>query len=258
VVDQPGDVVIARRIPLGGLLNFRDLGGYQTVDGLETRRGRVFRSDSLHHLGLEDLDAFDALGVEAIYDLRRETELLEAPGPRPYVHVQLPSRRVSETDPSTLRTRADGERWLYEDYCGMLDNGAAVFARLFGHFAEDRLGPVVFHCWSGKDRTGVTAALLLTALGVGRETVLVDYELTSKFRGFEHAPDVVDIFVSTGIARPAAEAMLSTPRWAMAAALDHLEAAYGGIESYLVASGGLTSDLLRELTARLTHGRRVT
>ena len=245
-------------MPLGGLLNFRDLGGYPTVDALTTRRGKVFRSDSLHHLGPEDLEAFDALGVDAIYDLRRETELAEAPGPRPYVHVELPSRRVSDTDPSTLRTRADGERWLYEDYCGMLDHGAAVFARLFGSFAEDRVGPVVFHCWSGKDRTGVTAALLLTALGVGRETVLDDYELTSQFRGFEHVPEVVDIFVSTGIARPSAEAMLSTPRWAMAAALDHLETAYGGIERYLVTSGGLSSEVLRKLTTRLTDGTCVT
>lgn len=52
--------------------------------------------------------------------------------------------------------------------------------------------------------------------------------------------------------------MLSTPRWAMAAALDHLDTAHGGIESYLVTYGGLTSDVLRELTARLTDRRRVT
>jgi protein-tyrosine phosphatase len=243
---------------LGGLLNLRDLGGYPTVDGRETRRGRVFRSDSLHHLRPEDLDAFDELGVEAIYDLRRESELVEAPGPRPHHHVELPSRRVSDTEPSTLSTAADGERWLYEDYCGMLDNGAPVFARLFGDFAEDRLGPVVFHCWSGKDRTGVTAALLLTALGVDRETVLDDYELTSQFRGFQHDPAVVDSFVSTGIARPAAEAMLSTPRWAMAAALDHLDTAHGGIGSYLVTAGGSSSDILSDLKARLTDRRRVT
>jgi hypothetical protein len=41
----------------------------------------VFRSDSLHHLHPEDMDAFDALGVQAICDLRREAELVEAPGP---------------------------------------------------------------------------------------------------------------------------------------------------------------------------------
>jgi protein-tyrosine phosphatase len=255
-VDRTGAANV-RWIALGGLLNFRDVGGYPTLDGLETQRGKVLRSDSLHLLRPEDLGAFDELGVQVIYDLRRETEVVEAPGPRPYIHVEIPSRRVTETDPSTLRTRSDGERWLCEDYCGMLDNAAPVFARLFTDFAVDRVGPVLFHCWGGKDRTGVTAALLLTALGVDRETVLDDYELTSQFRGFQHVPEIVDAFVSIGIARPAAEAMLSTPRPVMASALEHLDSAHGGIAAYLL-SGGLTPDTLRELRARLTHKPSVT
>ena len=86
----------------------------------------------------------------------------------------------------------------------------------------------------------MVAALLLSWLGVDRETVLDDYELTDQYRGVDHVPEVVDLFVAGGIARPAAEGMLSAPRWAMAAALHLLDNDYGGIESYLRESCGMT------------------
>ncbi len=66
---------MTRRIPFAGALNFRDIGGYPTKNGGHTRSSAVYRSDSLHYLTPQDLPAFDALGIEAIYDLRRASEL---------------------------------------------------------------------------------------------------------------------------------------------------------------------------------------
>jgi protein-tyrosine phosphatase len=116
-------------------------------------------------------------------------------------------------------------------------------------------GPVVIHCMSGKDRTGLSVALLLDYLGVERETVLDDYELTSRYLGVEHVPDVVDMFVANGIARPAAEGMLSAPRWAMEDALRVLDREFGGIECYLRTSGSLDDEILRRLHTRLVSDR---
>ncbi len=246
-----GQVTI-RRIMFSGCLNFRDVGGYPTSSGGVTVWGLVYRSDSLHHLSESDLDAFDSLGVSAIYDLRRHREINERPGPRPFMHLELASRTLSGTDPATLRTRADGEQWLFEDYLGMLENATSAFARLFTDLARHDGGAVVFHCWGGKDRTGVTSALLLSALGVDRDTVLDDYELTSTSRGYQHTPDVVDMFMGTGIARPAAEALLSTPRWAMAKALRHLDERHGGVQQYLLDRFGIGPEVLDALRARLT------
>src|ERR1700677_3085744 len=72
-----------RRVAFSGALNFRDIGGYPTRDGSLTRWGVVYRSDSLHYLTAEDLPVFDALGIQAIYDLRRPSEayLLGPGGP---------------------------------------------------------------------------------------------------------------------------------------------------------------------------------
>ena len=82
------------------------------------------------------------------------------------------------------------------------------------------------------------------------ETVLDDYELTGRFQAAEHVPDVVDIIVGLGVTRPAAEGMLSSPRWAMADALQLLDSDYGGIETYLRGPAGMTDATLADLRSR--------
>ncbi len=209
-----------RRIPFAGALNFRDIGGYRTSGGGRTRAGTVYRSDSLHYLTPDDLPAFDALGIKAIYDLRRADELRQRPGPREHLHLELPNRNpVGEATYAQLRTRLDGEQWLLADYLGMLADAAPVFGDLFLRLADSGRLPAVIHCLGGKDRTGLAVALLLTALGAERESVLDDYQLTNDCRGVAHMPDVVEFFVESGIARAAAEGILSAPRWTMAKAL---------------------------------------
>jgi protein-tyrosine phosphatase len=235
-----------------GATNFRDLGGYATSSGGQTRWRRVFRSDGLYKLTPDDLVAFDKLGVGVIYDLRRPDECERQPGPRVCRQVELPSRRVFDTDPSTLRERIDGERWLFDDYRGMLAQAGTVFGWLFSRLAERHEGPAVFHCTGGKDRTGMVAALLLSCLGVHREAILDDYELSSHYRNAEAVAAFVDLFVANRIARPAAEGIFSTPRWAMAEALELLDKDYGGIESYLHERGGMTASSLGALRARLS------
>ena len=242
-----------RRVDFADLWNFRDIGGYPTLDGRTTSWGKVFRSDSLHYLSPSDLEVFDGLGIRVIFDLRRAKEIEEFPGPRPFVHLPLPSRTVSETDPALLVERIDGERWLLEDYCGMLENASEEFGILFTSLADSATLPSVFHCFGGKDRTGLTTALLLSALRVERQVILDDYELTNDYRGVAHIPNVVDDFVSLGIARPVAEGMLSAPRWAMAEALEQLDVQYGGIESYLRDRCGLSDETLMRLRAVLVE-----
>jgi protein tyrosine/serine phosphatase len=61
---------------LDGPANFRDLGGYPTTAGATTRRGRLFRSDSLSYLSDRDVAALrDELGVRTVVDLRAGHEV---------------------------------------------------------------------------------------------------------------------------------------------------------------------------------------
>ncbi len=247
-----GTIVVAeRRVPFAGLINFRDIGGYDTEGGGRTRWGLVFRSDSLHYFTAEDLVAFDALGVRAIFDLRRDTERAEAPGPRPFIPLTLPGGRIADADPAALTDRRSGEEWLLEDYLGMLGKAGPVMGNLFTRLAELDAGPAVIHCWGGKDRTGMTVAVLLRLLGVPWQTVLDDYALTASYTPPDRLAEVIELFGSEGIPAAAAEGMLGSPRWVMDEALAVLERDHGGAEAFLTGAGAMTEDAVRRLRSRL-------
>jgi protein-tyrosine phosphatase len=111
-----GDAGVIRRLSFAGALNFRDIGGYPVAAGGLTRWQAVYRSDSLHYLTNSDLLTFDALGIRAIYDLRRPGELARFPGPRAHVHLEVVSGDLGARAAASLRTRRDGEQWLAADY----------------------------------------------------------------------------------------------------------------------------------------------
>lgn len=163
-----------RHLPFAGALNFRDIGGYPVAGGGMTRWRAVYRSDSLHYLTDGDLAAFDALDVKAVYDLRRAAETARFPGPRDHVRLEIPGGDLARWPAASLQTRRDGEQWLATDYRSMLTRAAPAFGRLFARLADARTLPAVVHCLAGKDRTGMVIALLLTALGANRGTVLDD------------------------------------------------------------------------------------
>lgn len=167
-----------RHLLLQGSANFRDLGGYAGVDGRTIRWKRLFRSDALAHLTEPDLATLGPIGVTTIVDLRSHDELAES-GPSPLIaahgarHRHLPflSQSAAPVDYSQLPP-------LSELYVQMLERGAPTIKAVFELLADDATYPAVVHCAAGKDRTGVTVALVLRTLGVDDETIAADYALT--------------------------------------------------------------------------------
>ncbi|MEZ5223093.1 MAG: tyrosine-protein phosphatase [Ilumatobacteraceae bacterium] len=170
-----------RLVALDAVHNFRDLGGYPARDGTVTRWRTIFRADGLHRLTPSDLDVIRAIGLRTVLDLRSQPELDE--------HGTFPSHEVDVTfthhpviDTTWDReAHADVEAhdFLVWAYTEMLAQGAPRFAAAITALAEPGALPAVFHCAAGKDRTGLLAALLLSALGVPRTVVLADYALTA-------------------------------------------------------------------------------
>ena len=254
-----GPAVVAgeRRLSFDGIQNFRDLGGYPSRHGGHTRWGLVFRSDALHKLTDDDLDAFHRIGLRVVYDLRSDRERESNPNPVDSIQFEVIGRPRADDAEDEAAARAqfvsspDGEQLLRDLYLGMLEHSAALFGRLLAGLTEPHELPAVFHCHAGKDRTGVTAALLLLALGVDREAVLDDYELTRRYRTLAHQQDSLANMMEMGMAPEAAAGVLSAPRWAMAEALDELAHRYGGIEAYLCGPAGMSPDTLQRLRATL-------
>ena len=251
----PGLVAAERRVPFEGVTNFRDLGGYRTADGGWTRWGLVFRADALHRFTAADLALYERLGMRVVYDLRGDVERETRPNPMPSLQLALLSKvREQEGDEPPDRSgmsAADGEQFLRDIYKGMLEHAGPLIGELLTGLTDPDGLPAVFHCAGGKDRTGLTAALLLELLGVARDDVLDDYELTARFRLREHQQDAVKHLLEGGMPPEAAASVLGTPRWAMDETLVELDADYGGVVAYLTGPAGMTPADLDALRQRL-------
>jgi protein-tyrosine phosphatase len=188
-----------RRVALSGPLNFRDLGGYPTDDGRTVHWGRIYRSDSLHHLTDLDGGRLHTLGLRSALDFRAHDELIEVGigrlGELDIRHVHLPTTdRALHVMPRadwTPPTSAAGV------YLTMMEHGARAYAGALQALAEADALPAVFFCMAGKDRTGVFSAVLLGLLGVPDADIVADYALTGDV--------IADIHARTRAATPSVE-----------------------------------------------------
>jgi protein-tyrosine phosphatase len=241
------ELIGTRLIRFEGASNFRDLGGYPSALGGEVRWGMVYRAGRLDRLTPLDSEQFSQLGIRTVFDLRRDDEREQAPDPVPNVQLCLMSR-VQANQPlphaELLVEHDHGVQFLRELYSGLLAHATVEIGTLFTMLAAPDAMPAVFHCAVGKDRTGVIAALLLTWLGVDRELVLDDFELSDEHVGQRQRDELVSRMADRGIAPEAAAGILGASRVSMASTLDELDARYGGIEHYLRGKCAVDQDAL--------------
>jgi protein-tyrosine phosphatase len=248
-----------RTLVWDGCLNVRDLGGHPTEDGGETRFGRVVRADSVSELRDEGWEALVEYGIKTIVDLRLNSEL-EADPPRELAvevhHIPLvPEFEGPEADVEfwehvdRIRLEGGGRAAATRDvYLEFLEHFGANFARAVSAVAQAPPGGVVVHCQSGKDRTGLVAALLLRLAGVSAAEIGADYALSA---------EILAAQLDEWVARAADErerairlAVSATPGDAMESVVLELERRYGGVAEYLLEAGA-TDDDLAQARARL-------
>ncbi|MBT8359750.1 MAG: tyrosine-protein phosphatase [Desulfobacterales bacterium] len=249
-----------RRLPLSGAANFRDLGGNVSTDLRCVRRGLVFRSDHLSRLSTNDQQMLQRLRLKIVCDLRSVREQQRAPDLLPHDgSIRLLSLPVQDKifDPATAidRLKAGDDAWLSMDflvglYQRYLDDFGPVWGNVLSLVVSSHNLPLVFHCTGGKDRTGICAALLLMALGVGEEAILSDHALSDACNA-ERLQPIYAKFASFGIAPEKAAYYLQAPIEPLVAMFDHLEKSYGTIEDYLTNKANLDRSTLRQLQAVL-------
>lgn len=168
-----------RHLDFDRLHNFRDLGGHTAAEGRSTRWSTLYRSDSLGKLRDTDLERFRDLGIRTVIDLRYAWEIERAGRVPPqealvYHHLSIEHR---PWDQAAVGPLPDPGRLLADRYAEVATDGVGELARALDVIAHSQ-GPLVFHCASGKDRTGILAALVLTLIGVDEDTVAADFALT--------------------------------------------------------------------------------
>ena len=175
-----------RNLPVTGGHNLRDLGGYKTSDGRHVKWHTLYRSGAIFRLTEDDRAYMRQLGITAICDLRTPEERQRKPmnwhdglDVHYFGGVALVSAGELERmiDSGTLE-QASMMEMIHEVYRKLPFEQAQSYRHLFHMLAQGRV-PLLFNCSAGKDRTGIAAALVLTALGVPRETIAHDYTLTN-------------------------------------------------------------------------------
>jgi len=242
--------VTERVLTWEGCLNVRDLGGHVTEDGRATRFGAVVRADSVRHLTPDGWQALVDYGVRTIVDLRRHDELERDPPlelPVDVVHVPIDDGYYHELQ-SVWRQEGDDAPSIYDTYVRMLELLAPNFARAVETVADAPEGAVVVHCFAGKDRTGLTCAMLLRLTGVAVEDIADDYGLSG-----DNIRSIIDPWADAAPDEQERALRLrigSSPPEVMTDVLAELEQRHGGVRGYLLEAGA-APDTLERVRARL-------
>ena len=237
-------------LSLDGTRNCRDFGGIPVTDG-STRYGALFRSDALHLLSQQDQVVLRDLKLKAIIDLRVDFEKNKAPNQLTpdLAKIQLDRsflpNRTHELFAMVNNGELDGpetRRFMLQQYRVLtlehIDNYRSIFNDIL------TLGRgILFHCTSGKDRTGVASALILGALGATEEHIVADYVLTNgRIEPISFLNEGIDPDVTRYIMAAEADYIV--------AALNTMQNEYGSIDRYLSEALHLTAadrDKLREI-----------
>ena len=257
--DQKVFIRAERRLNLEGPKNFRDLGGYQTRDGRITRWGCLYRSDQPEILSTRDQNYLKNIGLNIVVDLRKSLESKNSPS-SPIDGITFLHRSVfpdQPFDPFSKLIEDESYPWktLKETYLEIIhdENAQQVYRELFDLAVSAPERPMMFHCASGKDRTGLGAAFLLYALGVPEATILHDYML-SQFYLKEKNQRLIRQLKNkwkNPILFPLIEDMFSLREDYLLAAFHSIRHHYGSVDDYLEKKIGLTSDKKARLQQKL-------
>ncbi len=240
----PGESLGVASIP-----NLRDLGGYTTRDGMSVRRGVLFRSDQLSTVTADDLKKLGDLKLKSDFDLRTTNERSARPDEVPagvrniWLNVLADAE---QSDPAQIEALmrdpkqanaalGDGKvdaifADAYRSFVS-LPSARAAYRKLFLSLADDSNLPALFHCTTGKDRTGWAAAAFLTLMGASRETVMQDYLQSNQYI-LPAYKSQIDAFVAAGGERGIPESLLGVKAAYLEAAFGEMTSKYGTIQDY--------------------------
>ena len=253
-----------RHLPFDGAINLRDLGGYSGRDGRPLRWGKIYRSGHMAKLSELGQQQLSALGISEIHDFRRPEERQRAPTPA------LPSMVVEGYD---MSIGSVSKFWDYLFAGGMSDQRAfdlvlnsyrscvadviPGYRQLFAHLLRPDDGATLFHCAAGKDRTGMAAALILSALEVPREQIFEDYMLTQNYFDSEVLMGLIEEHLRNAGATDWQRSWLVPycavyPEY-LEAYFDSVEEHSGSVQNYLERALGVGAAEREALVARYLH-----
>ncbi|MBQ9065692.1 MAG: tyrosine-protein phosphatase [Blautia sp.] len=251
-----------RRILFEGIVNCRDLGGLMTSDGRKVREGFLFRSANLQYATDRDLmELKECCGITEVVDLRNREEQSEhpdrtAPG---ILHVDMPIITEQMMGVTHEENLPPYEIWpqmgdLYIKFVTeepLRNNIAGAVRHIMTR--DFSTGGVLWHCYGGKDRCGLTAAFILSVLGVPYSAIKEDYMMTN-ITAAETAERLYNAVLERGGSQKEADFEYDA-NIARESYIDNAFAAvneqYGGPVSFLKENGGVTEEEIENFRNKL-------
>lgn len=215
------------RLPLSSIENCREMGGYNTQYGQQTKWHSFIRSSDMSKLMKEDIEFLKEYGVKTAIDLRGEDEIATHRNPLAeedfcdYYNIPFITEQVSDI------TFSKEKIFMGDFYVDLLEQNVTL-KEIFKVMAQAEEGCIVFHCMAGKDRTGVLAMLLLGLAGVEKKDILSNYEVTyTNLESIQKRENYKDI---------PRELMFSDREYILSA-YEYILKTYQTIDHYLVSKG---------------------
>lgn len=260
-----------QEIGLKTVSNARELGGYRTTDGRIVKTGKIIRCGDLNDLNEEDKKKLCELALKMVIDFRSAGEIRLKPDVKiagvDYVTIdilkedehigkdregeELPLQSLMEVavkkygkEHAAQRSMAD----LYKDFVEkeMCRQGYREFFEL-ALLIDPEKGALLYHCAQGKDRTGIASVLLLSALGVERETIVEDYLLTNDFIGDEMVKFIDNVAVNDEEYKKMLLYYMQVHKTCIDAYYEAIEENYGNMTEYLYKECGLDQASIKQL-----------
>ena len=237
------------------------MGGYEGDNGRKIKWGTLYRSDNLHRLSARHFEAFNQLNLTAVIDFRSSYEKSFEPNRFPsnktFKVVELPIfDRANQTMGKNLQEK------IRKGDVGDIDGNALMlranrqfaleyipeFRHFLHHILEAEGKPVLFHCTGGKDRTGFATALLLTILGVSKETIFQDYLLSNQLilPALKSRMRLYAMIRGPKALQVVEELARVTPAY-LGAAFAAIEVEYGNFDNYVQQALTLSKEDVEEL-----------
>ncbi len=171
-------------------LNFRELGGLRVKDGRTVRRGVLFRSGGLHLFSEEELGLVRKHNIRAVLDLRTWYDWKKHPDPdlgaERLLHdgkVSAGGEKIDFSPNGFAKCGREAEKQLakLKDYYVRMPFENGGYRVMMKAVLENKV-PLLFHCTTGKDRTGIAAMVILYVLGADDDVILSDYMLSNEYR----------------------------------------------------------------------------
>lgn len=235
--------------------NIRDLGGIKTKDDRIIKSKRLLRSSTLHQLSQEEFNKLKTeYNLKTVLDFRStksaKNKLDAIDNSVCYEHIYVLD--YLEDHGYTEDITVSPDEFFINIYrmLALSDRAIKAYRLFFDRLMNQKDGTILWHCTSGKDRTGIATVLLLSALGCSKETIYEEHFLTNQITTPLLDQKMLEIDKDDEDKINYYEAYYIAKKKYIDEYYKAIENKYGSIDKYLEYAIRLSSESINELKTR--------